>query len=313
MHHHLSILPRRFLNIVQWFTGDGQLTPRVLYGSRSHRRYVVCLEGRAWLDKVRDCLDALPTAASSNATPPNVTSADLESARAWERVIIKLQDQNEDAENENMCHARISAKCPELAPRLLFGFTVSDVRVSFIECLDDCRTVYDLRKARSDLLNENLYEHALGLMQRMWTEAGVLHCDMHTNNAMVSASGRMYIIDFGMAVVMQEDMRRELQAAIREEVAKDHRAKKGPWRLWGGRGAAGGGGKRVVPPAGRNNRDPSKGPHALVRAYNRVCRDYALDSILDRGYHVSSGDDDDAWNDDGSFLETLRRYTSSAS
>ncbi|KAG2426970.1 hypothetical protein HXX76_012755 [Chlamydomonas incerta] len=116
-------------------------------------------------------------------------------------------------------------RAPDISPRFILGVTFSAVRVSFMEWLDDCASVYQLCKSGSPLLNDGLYQRARSAVRRMWLDAGVLHCDLHLDNVLVArADGRIFIIDYGMAVRMPPPVHSQLSRYLGEKRLSPMRA-----------------------------------------------------------------------------------------
>ena len=111
-------------------------------------------------------------------------------------------------DNENIC-----------VPKLYWDFTTPNVltmqRLNDIS-LCDIKTIEEkginTRKLASDLLT--------GFMEQYF-KAGIFHADPHPGNLMVSESGSISMMDFGMVGYVNEDMRSQLTTALFALLRKD--------------------------------------------------------------------------------------------
>lgn len=264
-------LPRSFRRVLQALVCGTGVAARHVYGSRSNGRYTMRLSG-SWQGPVAALYsDALEEAGSDLHTARGgEPEAEPELPQDWPCVLLKMQRAADAEPDEDACHAAVTRACPHVAPRFLFSVTVGAVRLTFMEWLEECTTVYTLHRRKSQLLTPELSRVAQDCVVDMWLRAGVLHCDMHANNALVSSassSGRFYIIDFGMAVVLPDEMRATLKTLIEEDGLRP------------------------------------------ATAYDRVCKKFAHRMLLKKGYEVDEDEDGRAdWNDDADFLRLMRSY-----
>ena len=239
----------------------------LVYASRPSNRYAVRLDG-AWQPLVRHVCESMT---------PYPAEPDLRDIEEWPSVLVKLQfDKDADAE-EDICHHLMTQRCRDICPRLLVVVRVEGIRMTFMEWLGDCVPLRELENARSPMLDHRLGEAISTAVRRMWLDAGVAHCDLHTNNVMVSERTKsVYVIDYGMAVPLDGDSRSRLHDAVTCDVDD--------------------GSKRV-----RSRRGSGSSLASLAEAFDQTCKSYASQSVIRRGYEIT----DEPWNDDGTFLRLV--------
>ncbi|PNG99364.1 hypothetical protein TSOC_014867 [Tetrabaena socialis] len=165
-----------------------------------------------WQSIVKRCMSDASLVKMSAMYPPEI---DLEGIDEWPNVLLKMQRAKDADPDEDYCHHLVTRKCPDISPRFLFGITIAGVRISFMEWLDNCASMYDLRKEKSPMLNNGMATAIQSCIKDMWLKAGVLHCDMHLNNVLVSRdTKKVYIIDYGMAMQIDDAMRDDLIQAL---------------------------------------------------------------------------------------------------
>ncbi|PNH00070.1 hypothetical protein TSOC_014123 [Tetrabaena socialis] len=227
-----SKLPRVYVRVLQALVYGSGVKPAFVYGSRSNDRYTMRLQG-PWRSIVDRCLTEASTVRSSALYPRVV---DLGGTEVWSDVLLKMQCARDADPDEDECHAVVTTACPEISPRFLFGMTIAGVRISFMEWLDDCASLYDLHKAKSPLLDVGMYMGVRDAVTKMWLTAGVLHCDLHPNNILIGRKTRaVYIIDYGMAMQIDGEMRDDLHEVLHRKgvraedafdaICKDHALK----------------------------------------------------------------------------------------
>ncbi|PNH04450.1 hypothetical protein TSOC_009409 [Tetrabaena socialis] len=227
-----SKLPRVYVRVLQALVYGSGVKPAFVYGSRSNDRYTMRLQG-PWRSIVDRCLTEASTVRSSALYPRVV---DLGGTEAWSDVLLKMQCAKDADPDEDECHAVVTTACPEISPRFLFGMTIAGVRISFMEWLDDCASLYDLHKAKSPLLDVGMYMGVRDAVAKMWLTAGVLHCDLHPNNILIGRKTHaVYIIDYGMAMQIDGEMRDDLHEVLHRKgvraedafdaICKDHALK----------------------------------------------------------------------------------------
>jgi hypothetical protein len=278
----LQLMPSKFRHLIQSLTCGGRpVKTSVVYTSFTNSRFTLKCSG-AWQDVLRSRISASQAEKSLDLFPRAedvMKLLDGPAASKWPSVLIKLQDEAKMDPDEDKCHSAVNRTCPGMSPRLICSMTISGIRVTFMEWLDSCMSLYDVSKKRPDLMTRQVYEDLREMVRRMWLDAGVLHCDLHMNNVLCCGHGlsdspasetletpaklKCYIIDYGMALLMDEAMRKKLAATV---MAKE------------------------VP---------------MSRAYDLVCKETVLNVILSRGYSISSNHSD--LNDDGSFLRAVWR------
>lgn len=212
-----------FDKVLQVMTCGTQVQPSLVYSSQSNTRHVIKLSG-LWQSRVRRILDE--TLSLDPQYPchlqPEKEIIDLTGIDAWPSVLLKLQ-RSDEVDDEDTCHRRVNTLAPDIAPRFLFSFSIDiphthGVRVTFMEWLENCKTIYQLRRANPEMITPDLYVRTEAIVRDMWTRAGVLHCDLHPSNVLVSLNtGRPYIIDYGMAFVMEDAMRKKLCEVLENE------------------------------------------------------------------------------------------------
>ena len=202
-------LPKSFTKVLQALVCGTGVKVTLVYSSRDNERYTMRLEG-PWHDLLRRCVIDANNERSSFVYP---VDADLGGIDAWPSVLLKMQFADDADDEEDECHTIVTKECPGIAPKFLVGMTVGGVRLGFMEWLDDCTTMSDLYQSRSPML-KSVAESAAEKVQRLWMDAGVLHGDLHTDNVLVSSTGEVFLIDFGMSIRIDDSVRLRLKEAI---------------------------------------------------------------------------------------------------
>ena len=212
-----SCLTDPYRQVLQNITCGTGIHPVMIYGSQSNGRFALRLDG-PWQKKAHEMLEH----ARSNIGCDLELNEDVErECESWPCVLLKLQKASE-VDDEDMCHALANLLAPGISPRFLMSFTVKSpthkgVRLTFMEWLDDCKTVYQLHRERSPILTPEVFNRAEKAIVDMWTRAGIIHCDLHPSNVMISLKTHdVYVIDYGMAIIMDDKMREKLGVEIRE-------------------------------------------------------------------------------------------------
>jgi tRNA A-37 threonylcarbamoyl transferase component Bud32 len=215
-------LPEKFARVLQAICCNNDVKIEMVYKCQSNKRYTFRLSGqwRPLLEKIYR--DALEFPESKIYPPESQDPFTTETLKPWDSVLLKMQLNRDADEEEDQCHSAICKAAPDIVPTFLFSFSVAcmDVRVTFMEWLDGCVSIRKLRTRKSPQLNQQLYQRALAAVKEMWLKGHVLHSDMHTNNMLFQQStGRVFIIDFGMAMTIPEEVQKELPRAVERKGA----------------------------------------------------------------------------------------------
>jgi tRNA A-37 threonylcarbamoyl transferase component Bud32 len=248
-----SSLPHHIRVVLDIITNNLDVDLEIICNNADHYRYILKLGGN-WQNVLFRC-------ATMNSESDD--DDDLDFFIDFEdkpSVCIKLQNAEYADDDEDVCHKIISLKCPGISARFIQSVTILGVRITFMEYLDGCSTLRSLSKSKSPLLTRAFYKKTKAVVRSMWEDAAIIHCDLHLDNILVSPAGRIFLIDFGMSMVLDNKMHTNLITAVKKT--------------------------------------------AMGSAFNTVCKDFALSTIMKRGYDLTPGSQ---WNDDVSGLAAIRR------
>ena len=221
----LTELPLSFRNALQELVGGsgkrtGGVGAEVTYKNAADGRYVLHLTGR-WREALGICVRRAGADASAAMFPEGIDEA-MQRIKAHhasdadvDAIVVKMQWARDVCEDEEPCHDRVCQRCPRIAPQLLVGLTLSNVRLTCMELLRDCVTLTEIGP---ETLDAQVHKASVRLVRRMWLDAGVLHCDLHTSNVLISKrTGELRVIDFGMAMRMTDTLKDRLRRAIDDD------------------------------------------------------------------------------------------------
>lgn len=200
------------------------MRPSIIYKSGSNERFALKLNG-PWQDLLRNLIHEAREAPVSKLFPEVPEIGDID---VYATSLLKLQVASHVDDCEDECHDLVSRSTSlKIVPRFYASFTMGPVRATFMEFLEDCTSVRVIRRSlkshNDDELTEEMkftdemYKRMEDGLRMMWVEAGVMHCDLHPSNVLVSKEGRVYFIDFGMAIKMDEKMREKLKRALEKK------------------------------------------------------------------------------------------------
>lgn len=208
-------LPVKYTRVLQALVAGHGVKANLVYQCHSNLRFAIRLDGPWQVPMVKHVQEARMCGQQGgiNLFPKD---ASLDKFMTHESVLLKMQPANQADAEEDQCHAKVNATCKDMSPHLIASMTISGIRVTFMEWLPGCISLHDLKTDCSPLLNMSFYSKIEDMVRRMWTDAGVLHCDLHMNNVLVQEqTHRVYIIDYGMAVAMTDKVQHDLKAALK--------------------------------------------------------------------------------------------------
>jgi hypothetical protein len=204
-------LPKRYIRVLQALVCGTGVVVELIYNSKSNDRYTLKLSG-PWHAIVKRAVED-----SANVSSANLLHTEyLETLARSPDVLLKMQDAEMVDAEEDICHALITKKTPEIAPKLMTSLTVGCIRLTFMEYLPNAVSLYKLYKDADPVVTKCLIKRIETVVERMWLDAGVIHCDMHPNNVLICGT-RVYIIDFGMATPINDERLESMQKLIRKD------------------------------------------------------------------------------------------------
>lgn len=218
-----NCLPQRFRKILQILLCGTSVSPSIIYKSGSNERFALKLSG-PWQDLLRNLVHEASEAPISKIFPPRPNLDDIDE---YSNALLKLQVASHVDESEDECHELVyRTTSNKIVPRFYTSFTMGPIRATFMEFLEDCTSVRVIRRSlksgdeniREEMkFTDEMYKKMEDGLKMMWVEAGVMHCDLHPSNVLVSSGGRVYFIDFGMAIKMDDKTREKLKRALEKK------------------------------------------------------------------------------------------------
>ncbi|PNG99067.1 hypothetical protein TSOC_015160, partial [Tetrabaena socialis] len=210
MSHRIPIPTPQYANLLKDLFRGLELNVHVVHRNetdRSNPKYGIHVTGPDW----RKVIGALMKKRWSQKHP---VEHRMDGSERWSGIFLKLQTSNFHPIEEDRCHAIVNRACPGISPRIIFGLTHGRVRITAMEWIENCTTLYEVLRDPTHFLDRiiaRLPYRITAIVSHMWCRAGIAHGDLHEKNVLVSAQGSVYIVDFGFSVRLPHRMKNKLQ------------------------------------------------------------------------------------------------------